>query len=58
MASPAFQAAMSRTSKNDGWIFMELFVNIDQRRRGGDAVGNAKAKPVSLTMIVIPKIKS
>ena len=48
---------MIRTGENDGRILKQLFVHVDQRRRGGDAVGHAEAQPVRLPVIMIPEIK-
>lgn len=54
---PAFEAAVIRAGKNDGGIVQQLFVHVDQRRRGGDAVGHAEAQPVRLPVIVVPNKK-
>ncbi len=54
LPSPAFKAAVIRARESDGGVFKQLFVHIDQRRGGSDAVGNTEAQPVRLTVIVIP----
>ncbi len=54
MPRPALKVTVIRTEEIDGGIVLQLFINVDQRWGGADAMGDTEAKPVCLTVIVIP----